>query len=97
MLNTVENSSSNSPDNQKKKNKNISAINMNRNNTNFSSVGNYSQNNFNYARKGEINTPKNPHSNRMLLIDSSKDIRSKIKFIKNKIIYLFFSLIFIFK
>lgn len=87
-----DNSSSKSPDNYKNniKNKNSSALNPNINNTNFSignNINNNSQNNFNInnQKKKEINTPKNSHSNRMLLIDSSKDIRSK-KFLINLII-----------
>ena len=70
-----ENSDSKSPDIPQIKNKNTSAINASVNNNNFS-LGNNSQNNFNVQKKKEINTPKNLHSNRMLLIDSSKEIKS---------------------
>lgn len=60
----------------KNKNKNSSAFNLNENNNINFSLANNSQNNFNNIKK-EINTPKNIHSNRMLIIDSSKDFKSK--------------------
>lgn len=76
----------NTPDNSNLKN-NISSnnkysrpLNSNLNNQNFS-IGNSSnsQNNFNNLKVKEVNTPKNHHLNRILLVDSTKDIKSKIE------------------